>query len=68
MIIINAVSNTTAPTIPATKMIAVELPSDDASRFSYVYLLRTKDETLKYFKIYKAEIETQLLKAKNGRQ
>jgi transposase InsO family protein len=33
---------------------------DDASRFCYVYLLRTKDEALDYFKIYKAEVENQL--------
>jgi hypothetical protein len=28
--------------------------------FLYVYLLKTKDETLNYFKIYKAEVENQL--------
>ena len=28
---------------------------DDATRFCYVYLLKTKDEALYYFKIYKAE-------------
>ena len=28
---------------------------DDASRFCYVYLLKTKDEALNIFKIYKAE-------------
>ena len=33
---------------------------DDATRFCYVYLLRTKDEALDYFKIYKAEVENQL--------
>jgi hypothetical protein len=33
---------------------------DDATRFCYVYLLKTKDETLDYFKIYKAEVENQL--------
>lgn len=33
---------------------------DDASRFCYVYLLKTKDEALDYFKIYKAEVENQL--------
>jgi hypothetical protein len=32
----------------------------DASRFCYVYLLKTKDEALDYFKIYKAEVENQL--------
>jgi transposase InsO family protein len=33
---------------------------DDATRFCYVFLLKTKDETLDYFKIYKAEVENQL--------
>ena len=33
---------------------------DDASRFSYVYLLQTKDEALDYFKIYKTKVENQL--------
>jgi hypothetical protein len=33
---------------------------DDPSRFFYVYLLKTKDEALDYFKIYKAEVENQL--------
>jgi transposase InsO family protein len=33
---------------------------DDTTRFCYVYLLRTKDEALDYFKIYKAEVENQL--------
>jgi transposase InsO family protein len=33
---------------------------DDATRFCYVYLLKTKDETSYYFKICKAEIENQL--------
>jgi transposase InsO family protein len=32
---------------------------DDATKFCYVYLLRTKDEALDYFKFYKAEIENQ---------
>jgi hypothetical protein len=35
---------------------------DDATRFCYVYLLKTKDKTLNCFKIYKAEVETQLEK------
>jgi hypothetical protein len=35
---------------------------DDATRFCYVYLLKMKDEALNYFKIYKAEVETQLEK------
>jgi hypothetical protein len=30
---------------------------DNASRYCYVYLLKTKDETLNYFKTYKVEIE-----------
>jgi hypothetical protein len=30
---------------------------DDATRFCYVYLLKTKDKMLDYFKIYKAEVE-----------
>ena len=29
------------------------------TRFCYVYLLKTKDEVLDYFKIYKAEVENQ---------
>nr|ABG22485.1 retrotransposon protein, putative, Ty1-copia subclass [Oryza sativa Japonica Group] len=33
---------------------------DDATRFCYLYLLKTKDEALDYFKIYKAEVENQL--------
>jgi hypothetical protein len=33
---------------------------DDASRFCYVYSLKTKDEALDYTKIYKAEVENQL--------
>ena len=33
---------------------------DDCTRFCYVYLLKTKDEALHYFKIYKAEVENQL--------
>jgi hypothetical protein len=35
---------------------------DDATRFCSVYLLKTKDEALNCFKIYKAEIEAQLEK------
>ena len=30
---------------------------DDYTRFCYVYLLKSKDKTLHYFKIYKAEVE-----------
>jgi transposase InsO family protein len=33
---------------------------DDCTRFCYVYLLKTKDEALHYFKIDKAEVENQL--------
>jgi hypothetical protein len=33
---------------------------DDCTRFCYVYLLKSKDEAVHYFKIYKAEIENQL--------
>jgi transposase InsO family protein len=33
---------------------------DDASRYCYVYLLKTKDEALDYFKIFKAVAENQL--------
>jgi transposase InsO family protein len=33
---------------------------DDASRYCYVYLLKTKDEALDYFKIFKTEAENQL--------
>jgi hypothetical protein len=30
---------------------------DDCTRFCYIYLLKSKDEALHYFKIYKAEVE-----------
>jgi transposase InsO family protein len=33
---------------------------DDCTRFCYMYLLKTKDEALHYFKIYKAKVENQL--------
>jgi hypothetical protein len=33
---------------------------DDASRYCYAYLLKTKNEALDYFKIFKAEAENQL--------
>ena len=33
---------------------------DDYTRFCYIYLLKSKDEALHYFKIYKAEVENQL--------
>jgi transposase len=35
---------------------------DDASRYYYVYLLKTKDEALNCFKTYKAKVENQLEK------
>jgi hypothetical protein len=33
---------------------------DDSTRFYYVYLLKSKDEALHYFKTYKAEVENQV--------
>jgi hypothetical protein len=33
---------------------------DDYNRYCYVYLLKSKDEVLNFFKIYKAEAENQL--------
>jgi hypothetical protein len=33
---------------------------DDCTRFCYMYLLKSKDEALLYFKTYKAEVENQL--------
>ena len=35
---------------------------DDGTRFCHVYLLKSKDEVLHYFKIYKAKVENQLEK------
>jgi hypothetical protein len=35
---------------------------NDCTRFCYMYLLKSKDEALNYFKIYKAEVENQLEK------
>jgi transposase InsO family protein len=35
---------------------------DTASRYCYIYLLKTKDKTLNCFKTYKAEVENQLEK------
>jgi hypothetical protein len=35
---------------------------DDCTKFCYVYLLKSKDEALHYFKIYKAKVENQLEK------
>jgi hypothetical protein len=33
---------------------------DDCTKFCCIYLLKSKDEALHYFKIYKAEVENQL--------
>jgi hypothetical protein len=33
---------------------------DESTRYCYVYLLKSKDEALNFFKIYKAEAENQL--------
>jgi hypothetical protein len=33
---------------------------DDCTRFCYIYLLKSKDVALHYFKIYKDEVENQL--------
>jgi hypothetical protein len=33
---------------------------DDVPRYCYVYLLKTNDEALGYFKIFKAKAENQL--------
>ena len=35
---------------------------DSCSRFCYIYLLKSKDVALHYFKIYKAEVENQLIR------
>ena len=35
---------------------------DDCTHFCYVYLLRSKDEALDAFKLYKNEVENQLSK------
>jgi len=35
---------------------------NDYSKFSYTYLLKSKDEVLDWFKVYKAEAENQLEK------
>ena len=37
---------------------------DDCTRFCYIYLLKSKDEALHYFKIYKAEVENQRERSK----
>jgi hypothetical protein len=33
---------------------------DDGTRFCYIYLLKSKDEAVHYFQVYKAEVENQL--------
>lgn len=33
---------------------------DDHTRYCYVYLLRSKDEAIEAFKVYKTEVENQL--------
>jgi transposase InsO family protein len=33
---------------------------DDSTRFCYVYLLKSKDEALRYFKTYKVKVANQL--------
>jgi hypothetical protein len=38
---------------------------DDCTQFCYVYLLKTKDEVLHYFKIYKAEVKINLRRKLN---
>jgi transposase InsO family protein len=35
---------------------------DDCTKFCYVCLMKTKDEALHYFKIYKAKVENQIEK------
>ena len=35
---------------------------DDCSRFTYVYLLKNKDEAFDMFKVYRAEVENQLVR------
>ena len=39
---------------------------DDSTRYCYVYLLKSKDEALNFFKNYKAEAENQLDRKLNG--
>ena len=57
------VYNPTAKGIPEQ---AWRLNTDnDCTRFCYIYLLRSKDEALHYFKIYKAEVENQLERKKS---
>jgi transposase InsO family protein len=33
---------------------------DDCTRFCYIYLLKSEDEALHYFQVYKVEVENQL--------
>jgi hypothetical protein len=33
---------------------------DDCTKLCYIYLLKSKDEALHYFKVYKVEVENQL--------
>jgi hypothetical protein len=40
---------------------------DDSTRFCYVYLLKSKDEDLHYFKTYKAEAENQFKRLRSDR-
>jgi len=35
---------------------------DDATKYFYIFLLKTKDETLECFKTYKVEMENQMEK------
>ena len=35
---------------------------DDCSKYCHLYLIKTKDEVINKFKIYKAEVENQLEK------
>jgi hypothetical protein len=39
---------------------------DDSTRYCYVYLLKSKDEALNFFKIYKAEAEINLIVRSSG--
>jgi hypothetical protein len=39
---------------------------DDSTRYYYVYLLKSKDEALNFFKIYKAEAEINLIERLSG--
>ena len=39
---------------------------DDSTRYCRVYILKSKDEALNFFKIYKAEVETNLIEKSRG--